>query len=60
VSNLGPGWTGSHHAKGGFPSKQMGIKGKSTDNSKGSKRGAKGRIALLIVSSAVYVYIIID
>ncbi len=21
TSNLGPGWTGSHHTKGGFPSK---------------------------------------
>ncbi len=25
TSNLGPGWTGSHHTKGGIPSKQEGF-----------------------------------
>ncbi len=28
TSNLGPGWTGSHHTRGGIPSKKEGFKRK--------------------------------
>ncbi len=37
TSNLGPRWTGSHHAKGGFPSKYKGMDGKQQGIRKGSK-----------------------
>ncbi len=28
MSNLGPGWTGSHHTRGGIPSKLEGFEGR--------------------------------
>jgi hypothetical protein len=40
TSNLGPRWTGSHHAKGGIPSKQKGMEGELTGKlARGVRKG---------------------
>ncbi len=55
TSNLGPRWTGPHHAKGGIPSKWKGIgRGTDRETSKGSK---KGNCAITLYYQYMYVYI---
>jgi hypothetical protein len=57
TSNLGPRWTGSHHAKGRTPSKCKGMEGKLTKEiARGHKKGV---CAITLYCQLMYVYIAI-
>ncbi len=57
MSNLGPRWTGSYHAKEGFQVSKREWEGSKKGISKGKKN--KGIAPCYVVNLHIYMYIII-